>query len=125
MAKTPRSKQNRNPADTAGPSAGPATSPWVVRILVFVFLTVFLFIVWNTAWAQSSDWVDPATDIIDDIGAGMQVLGGGVMGLAVLFVGVMAMVSGRINWQWVLAILVGGVLVFLGGTAIKELLGNP
>ena len=100
-------------------------NPWVVRILVFVFLTVFLFFVWNTAWAQSSDWVEPATDIIDDIGAGMQILGGGVMGLAVLVVGIMAMVSGRINWQWVLAILVGGILVFLGGTAIKELLGNP
>lgn len=107
------------------PMTSRRVNPWIVRIVVFVILSVMLFLVWNTAWAQSSDWAEPATDIIDDIGAGMQLLGGGVMGLAVLFVGVMAMVSGRINWQWVLAILVGGILVFLGGTAIKELLGNP
>ena len=80
------------------PGQRPNPNPWVVRIVVFVILTVFAFFVWNTAWAQSSDWVDPATDSL-------------------------AMVSGRINWQWVIAILVGGVLVFLGGTAVRELLG--
>ena len=100
-----------------------AANPWLVRILVLAVMTVLLFIVWNSAWAQSSDWVDPATDIIDDIGAGMQLLGGALLGIAVAVVGIMAMVSGRINWQWVIAILVGGVLVFLGGTGVKELLG--
>ena len=102
---------------------GRQPNPWIVRIVVFVVLTVLLSVVWNTAFAQSSDWVDPATDIIDDIGAGMQLLGGALLGIAVAVVGIMAMVSGRINWQWVLAIVVGGVLVFIGGTAVKELLG--
>ena len=112
-------KPPAKPSDTAW------SNPWIVRIVVFIIMAVMLFVVWNTAWGQSSDWVDPATDIIDDIGAGMQVLGAALLGIAVAVVGIMAMVSGRINWQWVLAILVGGVLVFLGGTAVRELLGNP
>ena len=106
-------------------ATGRNPNPWVVRIVVFVILTVMMFLAWNIAWAQSGDWVDPATDIIDEIGAGMQALGAALLGIAVAVVGIMAMVSGRINWQWVLAILIGGILVFLGGTAVRELLGTP
>ncbi len=100
-----------------------AVKLWIPRIITFAVVCFLAAIFWNSAHAQSSDWVDPATDIIDNVATGLQVIGGGLIGIAVCVVGIMMMTSGRINWMWIISILFGGVLIFLGGTIIGPLLG--
>ena len=100
-----------------------AVKLWIPRIITFAVVCFLASIFWHSAYAQSSDWVDPATDIIDNVATGLQVIGGGLIGIAVCVVGFMAMFAGRINWMWVISIVFGGILIFAGGSIIGPLLG--
>lgn len=102
----------------------PQPDPWFVRILGMIVLLIAVFLTWKIGWAQSSDWVEPATDIIDEVATGMQLLGGAVIGVGIIVVGIMAIATGRINWMWLIAIIVGGLFIFSGGAAVNLLLGQ-
>ncbi len=100
-----------------------AAKIWIARIITFAVVCFLASIFWNSAYAQSSDWVDPATDIIDNIATGLQIIGASIVAVAVAAVGIMMMTSGRINWMWILSIILGGILIFAGGSIVGPLLG--
>ncbi len=86
------------------------------------FLTVTLP---HLALAQSSpngDWIKPASDLANTLQSGLVQIGGPIIGIGVIALGLWAGIAGRLEWQRVGFILLGGLLVTVGPAVVTALL---
>ncbi len=74
--------------------------------------------------AGSSEWIKPATGLLDDLTSGLIQIGIPVVGLGIVALGIWGGVSGRIDWNRVGMIFVAGLFVTVGPMIITSLLGS-
>ena len=99
------------------------------------FLAIGAFAVFATlmmvepAWAQAGSnvdgsWVDPIVNLFKSIQSGLGQLGAIVVGLGVMVLGLWAGLSGRLDWNRAIWIVLGGMLVVAGPQISESLLGT-
>ena len=76
----------------------------------------------NAFAAGNADWVQPATDLIQNLENGLVKIGTVVVGVGVIIVGLVACVTNRMDWNKFGYVLMGGVLIMTGPAAVRTLL---
>lgn len=90
-----------------------------------IALTLNFFIISCHAFAQgSSEWVRPASDMIENLESGLVTIGVPIIGIAIVGTGLMMATAERPNWARVGTIFIAGCLVTAGPTILKMFLGN-
>lgn len=74
------------------------------------------------AFAQSADWIEPASKLAETLQSGLVQIGGPVVGIGVVVIGIWAGVTGRMQWERVGMVIVGGLLITVGPATITGLL---
>ncbi len=72
--------------------------------------------------AGDADWVQPATDLIESLESGLVKIGTVVVGVGVIIVGLVACLTSRMDWSKFGYVLMGGILIMTGPTAVRALL---
>ena len=78
----------------------------------------------NLALAQSSEWVRPASDLVDNLNSGLVKLGIPVLGVAIIGTGLAMAFAEQPNVRRIVTIVVAGVLITAGPTILNAFLGN-
>ncbi len=76
----------------------------------------------NYALAQSADWIEPASKLAETLQGGLVQIGGPIVGIGVVVIGIWAGVTGRMQWERVGMVIVGGLLITVGPATITGLL---
>ncbi|AXE66151.1 hypothetical protein BBF93_19335 [Hyphomonas sp. CACIAM 19H1] len=76
----------------------------------------------NIAYAQSANWVQPGTDLLDALESGLVRVGGPVIGIGIIFLGIIGGLSGRVEWSKVMYVILGGLFITVGPAALRLLL---
>ncbi len=72
--------------------------------------------------AGDADGVQPATDLIESLESGLVKIGTVVVGVGVIIVGLVACLTSRMDWSKFGYVLMGGILIMTGPTAVRALL---
>ena len=75
------------------------------------------------AWAQSSEWVKPATDLFDNLEVGLVDIGAVIVGIGIIANGIYATATGKLQFEQLAFRILGGLMIVAGPTAIRALLG--
>ena len=92
---------------------------WIATITT---ITLWVLSVAPAMASGSSDWIKPGMEVMDDLMAGLTLIGPLVIGLGVVIFGIIAGLSGRIDWSKAGMIVLGGLLVGSGPALVKTLL---
>jgi type IV secretion system protein VirB2 len=76
----------------------------------------------NYALAQSANWIEPASKLAETLQSGLVQIGGPIVGIGVVVIGIWAGVTGRMQWERVGMVIVGGLLITVGPATITALL---
>ena len=98
-------------------------NPWIIRVIGVVICIMIAIFFFKHAFAQSADWINPAVDVIDSVQLGIRLVGGVLIGIAVLIIAIMGFTTGNINWKYVISLVIGGLLMSFGDQAMTTLLG--
>ncbi len=97
-------------------------STYTSAVTTLAFMTISCFTP-ESAFAQTSDeWVKPMTGLVDSLRGGAVTIGALIVGLAVVIRGIMMALSGNPDWSKIGMVIVGGVLIMAGPSAIAALL---
>jgi type IV secretory pathway VirB2 component (pilin) len=81
------------------------------------------FLLSPPAWAQSGDWAESFVNILDSLNSGFGRFGLLVVAFGVIAVGLWAAATGRMDWNRMIYVVIGGICITVGPTAILQLLG--
>jgi hypothetical protein len=74
--------------------------------------------------AGDSAWIGDATSVIEDVGAGVQMIGYGIIGLTVIATGILISVVGKTDLTRIATIVLGGILISCGTAFATGLFGS-
>lgn len=93
----------------------------LIQKIVFTFLVTLPF----DALAQSSgsgDWIEPASGLAESLQSGLVQVGGPIIGIGIVVIGLWAGITGRMPWERVGMVVIGGLLITVGPATITALL---
>ncbi len=93
-----------------------------LSVLTTLSLFAVVLLMPEVAHAQNSEWVKPATGLIEALRSGLVQIGAIVIGLAVIGVGIYITFSGEPNFKRLGMIIFGGLLIIAGPESIALLL---
>ena len=98
----------------------------LMRLAMYVLCILTLVLINNVFadvafGAPKNDWAKPITNVIGNIQAGLLLIGGGLMAVAVGIVAIGYYFQPDFQIKRVYPIFIGGGLLFFGGTAVKTL----
>ncbi len=97
-------------------------TPFRTCFVTSLALIVALCLIPEIASANSDEWIKPATGLIDALRSGLVKIGALVVGLAIVGRGIFMALSGNPDWSKIGIMILGGIFIMAGPTAIAALL---
>jgi len=91
-------------------------------VAIGVCLAAALLLLAPQAVAQSSDWVQPGTGLMEALESGLVRIGAVIIGIGVIGVGLWACSTGRLEWSRLGYVVIGGFLIMAGPAMVRALL---
>lgn len=97
----------------------------MIRWIVFFGLFGLALTLPDWALAQTSgsgDWVRPATGLMTTLESGLVKIGSAGIGIGIIFLGLVACITARMEWNKFAYVLLGGLFIMAGPAALRALL---
>jgi len=97
----------------------------LIQHLIFTALAFLPFeALAQSTGSSSGDWIQPASGLAESLQSGLVQVGGPIVGIGIVVIGLWAGITGRMPWERVGMVVIGGLLITVGPATITGLLGN-
>lgn len=93
------------------------------RVAPSALATLFVALLSRPAFAAEG-WEAPFIEVLDSLTSGLGTMGSIILGIGIMALGAWAAMTGRMDWNRFIFVVIGGILVMAGPTAAKALMGG-
>ncbi|MEP3246733.1 MAG: TrbC/VirB2 family protein [Sneathiella sp.] len=78
----------------------------------------------STGNSGNGNWIEPASELAETLQGGLVQIGGPIIGIGIVVIGLWAGITGRMPWERVGMVVIGGLLITVGPSIMTNLLGT-